>query len=110
MLSSLYQRLVYRRFIIVWFVINLLRRDVVRRLVTTFYLCEDDSDNQDIFDQSNISNYDCHMLKYWSYRYSNYYSIKFIGFMSIYYVINLILTSYIVFNHLYFGFIDQLQV
>ena len=33
------------------------RRGVVHRLVTAFYLCGGDSSKQDIFDQSNISNY-----------------------------------------------------
>ena len=33
------------------------RRGTVRHLVVTVYLCEDDSNRQDIFDQSKISNY-----------------------------------------------------
>ena len=41
----------------VWFVIALLRRVVVYRLVATFYLCGSDSDRQDIFDQLKILNY-----------------------------------------------------
>ena len=51
------------------------------------------------------------MLKNWSYRYSNYYFIKFIGFMSIYYTFNMyIVSSHTVFNFLYFGSIDLLLV
>ena len=38
----------------VWFIVNLLRRDVVRRLVVTRYLCEGDSDKQNGFDQYQI--------------------------------------------------------
>ena len=42
------------------------------------------------------------MLKNCSRRYSSYYIIKFIGFIPIYYVINLyIILSYLVFNYLY---------
>ena len=42
------------------------------------------------------------MLKNWSRRYSTHYIIKFIGFMSIYYAINLdIVSSYMVFSYLY---------
>ena len=33
------------------------------------------------------------MLKIWSYKYSNHYFIKFIGFLLIYYVINLDIVS-----------------
>ena len=36
---------------------TLLQRYVVRRLVAAFYPYEDDSDKQNIFDQSKISNY-----------------------------------------------------
>ena len=35
----------------------LLRCGAIYCLVATFYLCEDDSDMQDKFDQSKISNY-----------------------------------------------------
>ena len=39
------------------------------------------------------------MLKNWSYRYSSHYFIKFVGFIPIYYTINLnIVLSYMVFN------------
>ena len=41
----------------------LLRRGVVRCLVAAFYPCEDDSDRQDIFDESKISNYGCHYVE-----------------------------------------------
>ena len=51
------------------------------------------------------------MLKNWSLRYSGYYIIKFVGFMPIYYAINLdIVLSYMIFKYLYFGFIDLLEV
>ena len=47
------------------------------------------------------------MLKNLSRRYSSHYIIKFIGFIPTYYVINLnIVLFYIIFNYLYFGFID----
>ena len=35
----------------VWFIIGLLRRDVVCHLVTTLYLCGDDSNRQNGFDR-----------------------------------------------------------
>ena len=42
------------------------------------------------------------MLKNWSRRYFNHYNIKFIGFMSIYYAINLdIVSSFMIFSNLY---------
>ena len=42
------------------------------------------------------------ILKNWSYKYFNYYFIKFIGFITIYYVINIdIISSYMIFNYLY---------
>ena len=44
-------------FIDVWFFVDLLQRDVVRHFVVAFYLCGDDLDRQNIFDQSKISNY-----------------------------------------------------
>ena len=34
------------------------RRDVVRHLIVIFYLYEGDSNKQDIFDPSKMSNYD----------------------------------------------------
>ena len=87
------------------------RHGVVRRLVVTFYLCGGDSDRQDIFDQSKISNYDLNMLKNWSCKYSSHYFIKFVSFMLIYYTINLdIVSSCMVFNYLYLGSIDLSQV
>ena len=49
------------------------------------------------------------MLKNWSRIYSNHYIIKFVGFMPIYYTINLdIVSSYMVFSYLYLGSIDLL--
>ena len=44
-------------FIDVWFVVGLLQRGVIRRLIAAFYLYEGDLNKQDRFDQSNISNY-----------------------------------------------------
>ena len=38
------------------------QRDAIRRLCAAFYLCGGDSDMQDIFYQSNISNYNCFEL------------------------------------------------
>ena len=37
--------------------IGLLRCSTVRRFIATFYLCEGDSDKQNKFDRSKISNY-----------------------------------------------------
>ena len=51
------------------------------------------------------------MLKNWNRRYSNHYIIKFVGFMSIYYVVNLnIVLLCMVFSYLYLGSIDLLEV
>ena len=42
------------------------------------------------------------MLKNWSHGYSSHYIIKFIGFILIYYVINLnIVSSFMIFSNLY---------
>ena len=38
--------------------LTLLRYSVIRYFIVPFYLYEDDSNRQNIFDQSNISNYD----------------------------------------------------
>ena len=35
-----------------------LQYNVVNRFIETFYSCEDNSNRPDIFDQSNIPNYD----------------------------------------------------
>ena len=69
-LSSFYRRLVSRRFINIWFVVvwfvvviytfslsSFYRCGIVRRLVVVFYLCGSDSDKEDRFDSSKISNY-----------------------------------------------------
>ena len=54
----------------------------------------DDSKRQIIFVQSKIPDYDRHYIEESeSRRYSNNYIIKFVGFMSIYYVINLDIVS-----------------
>ena len=50
------------------------------------------------------------ILKNYSYRYYNNYIIKFIDFISIYYVINLNIVPCIIFNYLCFGSINLLQV
>ena len=51
------------------------------------------------------------MLKNLSHRYSSHYIIKFIGFMPIYYVINMnIVSSYMIFSYLYLESLDLLQV
>ena len=48
------------------------------------------------------------MLKNWSY---SHYFIKFICFMSIYYIINLdIVSSCMIFSYLYLGFINLFQI
>ena len=88
--------MIYRRFIDVWLVVVLstfdlssllLQRDNVRCLIATFYPYKDDSYIQDRFYQSKISNYGRH------------YFIKFIGFLLIYYAINMyIISSYMVFS------------
>ena len=50
------------------------------------------------------------ILKNWSSRYSSHYFIKFIGFILIYYAINLdIVLSYMVFSYLYLGSIVSLN-
>ena len=49
------------------------------------------------------------LFKNWSRTYSNYHIIKFVGFMSIYYVINLdIVSSCMIFSYLYLGSMDLL--
>ena len=51
------------------------------------------------------------MLKNWSCMYYSHYFIKFIGFMPIYYTINLDgVSSCMVFSYLYLGYIELLQV
>ena len=42
----------------VLFIVDLLRRDVFRHLVTTLYLCGGNSNRQSKFDQPKISDYD----------------------------------------------------
>ena len=55
----------------------------------------------------SISRMIIYMLKNLSRRYSNYYIIKFISFILIYYGINLdIISSFMVFNNLYIPYID----
>ena len=61
-------------------------------------------------DQSKIHIIIINMLKNnWTPRYYNYYIIEFIGFISIYYVINLYIVSlFTVFFNLYFKYINLL--
>ena len=61
-------------------------------------------------DQSKIHIIIINMLKNnWTPRYYNYYIIEFIGFISIYYVINLdIVSLFTVFFNLYFKYINLL--
>ena len=75
----------------------------------TFYLYGGDSDRQNGYDQSIYQTIVVSTLKNWSCGYFNHYIIKFIGFMKIYYIINLdIVSSGMVFNYLYIGSIDVL--
>ena len=92
----------------IWFVIDLLRCDVIRCLVATLYLCVRTihtcktyliSRRYQIMVVSILKNY--------GHRYYSHYIIKFVGFMPIYYTINLgIVSSYMVFSCLYLGFVD----
>ena len=50
------------------------------------------------------------MLKNWNCKYFSHYFMKFLGFMTIYYTINPVVSSYMVFSHLYLGSIDLLLV
>ena len=95
----------------VWFFVGLLQCGVFHRLVTTLYLCMTNSDRQNGFDQLKISYLVIGMLKNESHRYSSYYIIKFLGFILIYYAINMdIVSSFMVSNNLYLGSIALLQV
>ena len=68
---SFYRHLICHRFIDFWFVVVLstfclssfYQHSTVRRLVTAYYLCGGDSDRQDKFDQSKISNYSRQYVK-----------------------------------------------
>ena len=42
---------------------TLLQRGAICHLVVAFYLCDDDSNRQNIFDQSKISNYVCQYIE-----------------------------------------------
>ena len=46
-----------------WFIVSLLQRGVVRRLIAAFYLCEDDLNRQSGFNQTKISNYSCQYIE-----------------------------------------------
>ena len=102
-LSSFYQLLICCRFINVWFVVGLLRRGVVRRLIMNFYICKSDSDRQKTYLINRMYQIMIiSILKNCNCKYYSRYFIKFIGFMLIYYAINLyIVLSYIVFSYLH---------
>ena len=81
------------------------------RFVTVLYLCGaieiDETDSINRRYQIMVVN----LLKNWSSINFSHYIIKFVGFISIYYAINLIIVlSFMVFKNLYTGFIDLLQV
>ena len=73
------------------------------------FTCGGDLDKQNGFDQSKISNYSRNnwshkyssyyiikfVLNNWSRRYYSHYIIKFVGFISIYYAINLYIVYYL---------------
>ena len=93
----------------VWFVVYLLQRSVVRHLVTAIYLCRMIQTSKADLINRKYQIMIVNMLKNWSRRYSSHYIIKFVNFMSIYYVINLdIVSSYMIFIYLYLGSIDLL--
>ena len=102
MLSSFYRCLVRRRFIVMVLFIVLLQRFICIWAIQT--------GKTDLIRQRYqimiIS-----MLKNLNCRYLSHYFIKFIGFISIYYAINLdIILFCIVFSYLYLESIDLLQV
>ena len=103
--------LYYHRFIDVWFVIDLLRCDVFCHLVRRFISVEAIHTGKADLSSLRYQIIMLSMFKNWSLRYSSHYIIKFIGFISIYYAINLnIFSSYMIFNYLYLESIDILQI
>ena len=75
-----------------------------RHLVAAFYLCGGDSDIKTDLISPRYQIMVVIMLKNWSRRYSSHYIIKFVGFIPIYYAINLnIVSSCLDFNYLYVG-------
>ena len=80
----------------VWF-IRLLRRGAFCRLVAVFYLCGSNSNKESEFGKIMVLG----ILKNGSRGYFSHYIIKIIGFMSIYFVINLdIVSLFMVFSNL----------
>ena len=111
-LSSFYRRLVCRRFIDVMLFVVLLQQFICVGAIQT------GKSNliSRIYQIMVIS-----ILKNWCYRYSSHYFIKFVGFIPIYYAINLnivllcmvfsyLYLSCMVFSYLYLGSIALLQV
>ena len=87
MLSSPYRHLVCHHFIAAFASHPMACYDMV-----AFYLCKGDSDRQSRFDRSKISNNGRQYVEEhenWSRKYSSHYFIKFVGFIPIYYIINL---------------------
>ena len=101
-LSSFYRRLVCHRFIdVVLFVVLLQRFICVGAIQTT--KIDLTSRRYQIIVINMLKNLNC--------KYSSHYFIKFVGFMPIYYAINLdIVSSCMIFSYSYFGSIDILQV
>ena len=86
-----------------WFVVGLLRRDSVRRLVAAFYL----QTSKVVLINRKYQIIVISMLKNRNNKHSSNYIIKFVSFMPVYYAINLnIILSCIVFSYLYLGSID----
>ena len=106
-----------RSFIDVWFVVVLsifgllsfYQHGVICRLITVFYLCGAIQIGKVDLIRRKYQIMVVNMLKNQNYRYSSQYFIKFVGFMLIYYAINLnIVSSCMVFSYLYLGSIDLL--
>ena len=96
---------------LVTFVVSLLRCDVFRHLVAMFNLCGAIQTSKTHSINVSYQIMVISTLKKWSCRYSNHYIVKFIGFILIYYDINLdIVLSFMVFSNLYLKSIDLLQV
>ena len=93
------------------FVIGLLRCDVFYFLLRYFICVRATQTSTSVLISRRYRIMIVSMLKNWSLRYYSHYIIKFVTFITIYYVINLNTTSfYMVFNNLCFGSIDLLQV
>ena len=76
-----------------------------------FYLCDDNLDRQSGLISSRYQIMVISILNNWNRRYSSHFIIKFVGFMSIYYAINLdIVSSCMIFSYLYLESIDLLQI